>query len=445
MRNKPKFSGAFSILPLVWLLSFLPGFADQSSLPQKIILENGLTLIHEKDDSSSLTVLNMVIGGGKKAEPLDKRGLAYLTTRLAIEIPDRGKVQSLMSQASRVSMSSKGDYSFIKIACLSESLEETLKIMMKIITDPLFSGLRLNWIKERMLHQRTTEEDDPLQVAHKAFLSRLLADEGYSGSSLGSEESLDRIEKKDVVNFYRNHFRGKNIVVAVSSDLEEEKFLKICTEYFNKISPGSSPPSRQKSEQAVESPLGEKEKKIILHKETKQSLVSVGYPLPPLTPRNFTLAFMLDNFLGKGVGSKLWPLRSEQKLAYNVNSRATRMKRGGLLEAYLETDQEKEERALEELKKVLHDLFQKGMSEEELQVAKIQSKASFLRDNERKEVRTLNLAAFQALDFGYDFFYRFPRIIDSITLEEMNAYLKNIFDPAKEVEVIVGPHQEQNK
>lgn len=430
------------ISAILWTLANPLAFAYQSlplskNLPKKKILKNGLTLIYQKDESSAITALHIFIQGGKKAEPLEKRGLSYLTSRLAVEIPDRGKVQALMSLASLTSLSSKGDYTFIKIACLSEALDETLKIMLKIMTDPLFSGLRINWIKERMLNNKKTEEDNPLNVAHNAHLETLLAEKNYGGSVFGSEDSLNKIEKKDIVNFYKNYFRGGNMIAAVSSNLEEEELLKICTKYLKEFPEGTPPQSK------LESLSRKEERKIFLEKETKQSVVSLAFPLPKLTTRNFTLAFLLETLLGKGVGSKLWPLRSKEKLAYNVNARATSMIEGGILEAYLETDNKKKETAMEALKKVIDELFEEGLTEEELEVTKIQSKAMFLRDNETKEAKTLNLAAFEALGLGYEFLNNFFKEIDEITIEEINAYIRDFLDPEKGMELIVGPKDKQ--
>lgn len=430
------------ILVMLWTLANPLAFADQSLPPgknllKKKILKNGLTLIYQIDESSAITALHILFRGGKKSAPPGKRGLSYLTTRLAVEIPDRGKVQALMRLASRTSLSSKGDYTFIKIACLSEALEDTLKIMSKIMTDPLFSGLRINWIKELMLNIKKTEEDNPLNVAHNAHLETLLAEKNYGGSVFGTEDSLKEIAKKDIVNFYNNYFRGGNMIATVSSDLEEKELLKICTKYLKEFPEGTPPQSKPESFSRKE------DRKIFIEKETKQSVVSLAFPLPKLTTRNFTLAFLLETLLGKGVGSKLWSLRSKEKLAYNVDSRATPMIEGGILEAYLETDNKKKETAMEALKKVLDELFEEGVTEEELEVTKIQSKAIFLRDNETKEAKTLNLAAFEALGLGYEFLNTFSKEIETITLEEINAYIKDVLNPEKGMEVIVGSKDEQ--
>jgi len=51
--------------------------------------------------------------------------------------------------------------------------------------------------------------------------------------------------------------------------------------------------------------------------------------IPEMAAKNSVMAFILENFLGKGPGSKLWRLRQQQKLAYNVDCRVTEMEKGG--------------------------------------------------------------------------------------------------------------------
>jgi len=423
---------------VIWAFTLAPIFSSQEAslsknLPEDGFLSNGLKLIYQKDASSAISVFQILMKGGKAVEPEEKSGLAYLTTRLMLEIPDRTKIQDLMSQASHISMASRGDYSLIQLKCLSENLEETLKVATQIMLNPLFSGLRIDGTKRMINYQRNTREDDPAHVAHKACLETLFAKQGYGGSVLGSEESLKAIKKKDVKNFYDSYFKAENMVVAVISDLEKEPLIKIIDQYFAKLPSGRPAKSKPSSVTIPE------ERQVYVEKDTKQFFISLAFPLPKITRKNFALASIVENLLGKGVGSKLWDLRYREKLAYNVNAEATLMKDGGLLEAYIETDKEKKEVSLEALKRVLNCLSEKGITEDELEVTKSNAKAYFLRDNETKEIRAGNLVSFEALGLGYEFLNGFFFEIDAIGLDEINAYIKDILNPEKGVEVVIGP------
>jgi len=434
-RSSKRLSVLLGITGILVMISSAPA-AEPTNAPQKKNLDNGLAVIYQKDTASGVTVLNFLIGGGQKAEPAGLDGLAYIATRLAIEIPDRDKVQELMAKASRYSLASKGDYSMIQIEFLSENLEDTLKIFAEIMMDPLFSGLRINYVKENMAHQQKIQSDDSVNVGHLAQLEALFGKTGYGRSFCGTEESLKRIKGKDIENFYKQHFLADRMVCAVVSDLELGRVLDILKKYYAKL-----PSTGVASAPDSPSPAGSKRapKEAYIEKETKQCLVSFAFPLPPTSTKNFVLNYLLENLLGKGPGSRLWGLRSQEKLAYNVNAQATQMKDGGVLEAYLETDAAKREGASKALNKILTDLFEKGLTEEELQTAKVSAKAQFLRLNETKDKRASTFTIFEALGLGFDFFTKFPQDVENVTLAEMNAHIKNILPPEKASLVIVGP------
>lgn len=431
------------VLRLFFLIVLAPFlFSDQGSIwenpPRRKILPNGLTVIFQKDTSSPLTVLHIVIKGGKAAQPEGLDGLAYMTTRLLLEIPERRRIQDMMIQGSAVSMLCKMEYARINIDCLSENLEDTLDTITKIAFQPLFSGLRIQNVKNHMIHLREREEDDLKTVGHQTNIENFFGNTVLSSPVLGRKESLERITKKNIENFYRNCFVANNSILVVCTDMEEENLIKIVAKYFDKFPTGKAPDIKKIY------PSIPQERKIIIQKDTKQSLVSCAFPLPELTQKSFTLAFMLENLLGAGVDSKLWPLRSKKKLAYEINAKATHMRTGGFLEAYLETDNTKSEKALDELNKIFQDLYEKGITEEELQATRINSKTHFVRGNETKEIRVQNFDFFEASELGIDFASIFLQEIDKITLEEINAYIQNVLSPEKRTMVIVGPKKDQN-
>jgi len=429
---------SLSLLPAVWLPSV---FGQESllgrSTAQKTTLSNGLTMIYEVDKSFPTTFLQILIKGGTGAVPAGKEGLAYLTARLTVEIPDRGKIQEMMKQATRISMRCEGDYSYINLKCLTENLEESLKVVTKIIRNPLFSGIRINRIKEYMIHLSKSEEDNPITMGHNAHLQSFFGHSAYGGAIYGTKESLKTLKKKDIKRFYDNHFAANNMIVAVSSNLDDARLIEMIQEYFGKF------PQHKPEESKPAAPTLPEEMHLSLEKDTKQTLVSMAFSLPELTARNFVLAFLIENLLGKGVGSKLWSLRSKERLAYNVNSEVTYMKKGGILRAYLETENKNKEKALESLKQVLQLLNEKGISEEDHLANKISSKANFLRFNEIKQARIMTLSDFEALGLGYEFFNRFSAEVDDVSLEEMNIFIKEILNPEKGVEVVVGPKSEK--
>ena len=95
--------------------------------------------------------------------------------------------------------------------------------------------MQLDAIKKQMNRRRKASEDDSILVAYDTLFDIFFMDTTYRGSIFGTEESIKTIKKKDIENFYKNHFVGNNMIVAVSTDLEEEAILNLITKFFKKF------------------------------------------------------------------------------------------------------------------------------------------------------------------------------------------------------------------
>lgn len=397
-------------------------------------LSNGLTVVYQFNPASEVTVMQFLIKGGKMAEPQGKDGLASMTARLSLEIPDRTILQNIMTQATQINSTSSLDYSYLSVASLSEHFEGTIRLLSKILKKPLFSSIRIDNVKKAMNRSREFQQEYPLQLAHERALDVFYAGSAYSGSIYGQEETLKSIKKRDVDSFYETHFTAKNTAIFVSSDLDKGKIQEILEGDFKEIPEGTA----IKSPGSVQAVLPE-EKSIFIEKDTQQSLILFAVPLPKLTADNYVLSNLLDSLVGQGVNSILWPLRVKEKLAYNVGSRLSLYKEGGLFEIYLETDNEKLDSAREALVLALDNLIEKGVSEKVHSANLAYYKGSFLRQIETKRNRTFSLLFCEAMGLGYSFLDKSFENIGQTPLEEMNDFIRDVLSPDKRLEIVIGP------
>ena len=400
------------------------------------LLSNGLKVIYTFNPSSEVTVMQLLIRGGKMAEPPGKEGLAYMTTRLSLEIPDRTTLQKIMTQATQFNMSSSMDFSFLSIAALSEHFESTMNLFSKILLKPLFSSIRIDGIEEAINRSREFQLENPIQLAHEKALEVFYSGTAYSGSVFGEKETIKSIKKRDVDNFYETFFTANNTAIVVSSDLDKDTLQKTLEEYFRDLPQGTS----EKIETPIRAQLPE-EPSIFIEKDTKQNLILLAYPLPKLTPENYVLSYLLDNLIGKGVNSIIWPLRVKEKLAYNISTRLSLYKEAGLFEVCLETDNEKMDVAREALRKALDTLFEEGVSVKTHADNLSFFKGSFLRRNETKRDRTFSLLFCEAMELGYSFLDRIIFEAENTTVDQMNSFIRDVLSSERRIEIVVGPQK----
>ncbi len=379
-----------------------------------------------------MTVVELFVPGGKGAVPAGKDGLAYLATRLTLEIPDFTVAQDIMAQATRIRVSVLEDCSVISLECLSENLEDALRVGSEIIQNPLFSGLRIDNVKRVMSLYAKGDEDDAVAMGHDAAMAAFFRSQGYGGPTYGTETSLKAIDKKDVTSFYVRLFTRAGVFFSVCSNLDREKVRPLLEKYFSKF---PAAPAAGLSPTASSLPEG---REIVLEKGTKQSYVARAFLLPPATPADYAKGYLLEVLLGVGPGSRLWDLRAAERLAYNVGARSTWTKGSGVIEAYLETENLKKDKAVAALETILMSLREKGVSEDEMRMTKTLARAQLLRSSEAKKFRAQMLGFWRVLGLTFDDLDGICARFDAVTAAEMNAFIREFLDPAKSILVIVG-------
>ncbi len=405
--------------------------------------------IYHQDPSSEITVVQILVEGGKRAVPVSQRGLAFLTTGLSVSMPTISRVRELMHMGSTVFYHVEGDYSSIRIESLSANAGETLKIVAGVMQKPLFSGLRIGNTKKYMENRQKGEEDSPELLMERTYLDAFFGPgDGYAGSINGDAGSRKKIKRKHIQQFYKRFFNRSRMIIAVSSNLGKPEITRIMEKYFTSFPPGEdvnpAPPGAVGIEgvEGVEGAVPGK-KTYSLEKDTRQVLISFGALLPGMSKQNYARIYMLDNLLGKGPGSKLWPLRVKKDLAYNITSHFIQWRDAGVLIIYLKTAAAKKEEAYTALKNLITGIYKNGITREERDTTVVRSRADFLRQNETKMNRVQNLAYFEALGVGFDFLETFCSRLDRVTWEELNGYIKDVLAPDRLVEVIIGPVREQ--
>jgi predicted Zn-dependent peptidase len=420
------------------MLSLAASIVSQdASLPGNVTrswrLANGMTVIHQRDVSSATSVIHIFIRGGKRAEPEEQLGLADLTCRLILQIQDEGDLRGLMGMGSTLAFQTEGDFLQVILEDLSDNIGKSLKIVGRMISSPLINGVRISSLKEHMAFLRKTEDDDPAERMDLAARTAFFGPGGYGGSQFGSDESMEKIRKKEVTAYFERCFTGANMILSIVSDRDSAELRPILDDVFGRFPSGVL----EKPAEFVCRPPDKKA--LSLKKERIQSHISFAYALPGFTSKNFLSGLLLETCLGKGINSRLWRLREESNLAYDIHARVTPMLSAGIIAVHLKTASDRKQEAITELNKILQEIHERGIGEAEWETTKRYTRGDFLRDIESKRKRGFFLGFFELMGIGYPFLDSLVRGTESVTREEMNGYIHRVLSPENRIEVIIGP------
>ena len=137
------------------------------------------------------------------------------------------------------------------------------------------------------------------------------------------------------------------MVAVVISDLDEETIKPLIARRLGQV------PRRGAAAVRPLPPRRPPPAGLAVERQTAQTLVSLSVLLPELDADNFLLAALLESWLGKGIGSRLWPLRSRGSLAYGLNAELQPNRDAMLLNVYLKTEARRSAEAQAELERLL--------------------------------------------------------------------------------------------
>lgn len=397
-------------------------------------LSSGSRLHFQRDENSAVTAIVMASRGGRGAVPPDRDGLAHLVSRLVVDFPDEAKVRDMMSRAATLSVNVIEDASFIRIECLSEYLDPVLKTAASIIQNPLLTPLRIERIKGQMTPMSERQEDHSRILAHRTVFSAFFEGRGYGGWVYGKDDTLKSLDRKAIQEFYLSRFASENVYFTAVSDLSEQTVSELLEKHFDRL-----PRREAEPPEVPDPPLKPESGELRVLRDTRQTYVGYAYPVLGMSRRHYVLALLCETVLGKGPGSRLWPLRVRDKLAYSVDAVFTPTRGGGILIAFIETQNASSGDAASRLHETLGRLKNEGLSAEEFEAARTTAGAFFLRRNETKEARATTLAVFEALGLGAGFFREFTEELAAVSLEDANGFLRDLLDPEWELRIIIGP------
>ncbi|MGZ5479563.1 MAG: insulinase family protein, partial [Candidatus Aminicenantales bacterium] len=91
------------------------------------------------------------------------------------------------------------------------------------------------------------------------------------------------------------------------------------------------------------------------------------------------------------------------------------------------------------LDRTLESLREQGVTAEEMEATRTMARARFLRGTEAKSPRLRTLGLFETLGLGAGSAAALLEAFNAVKIEDMNAFIREVLDPARALRVTVGP------
>jgi len=405
---------------------------------QRMVLPNHLVLLASEDHSLPFVTLQLLIDSGSWRDPQGEEGLSYLAARgLLLGTLKRTVTQvneELDFMGASLNSSSGRDYATLTLRVLKKDLDKGLDLFMEVLTQPAFPAEEVKREVEKTLAAIQSEEDQPDEVAEKAFLKTLFLDSPYGHPVAGTKESVSRLTREGIVRFYRSYYHPNNAILTVVGDMTEEELKGNLMPRFERWPAGeiSKLPFISKFE---------KEQKIVkVNRPITQANILLGHAGVSRENPDYYAITVMNYILGGGgfVSRLMSEIRNKRGLAYSVGSLFDPGKYPGSFQIVLQTKNPSAREAISLAIQQMEGMQKELVSEKELEGAKKYLIGSFpMRlDTQGKLANFLTQVEYYGL--GLDYPEKYPSLIRSITREEVRRVARKYLHPDKYVLVIVA-------
>lgn len=388
-------------------------------------LENGLRVIIKEDHRNPIVVFSVFIDVGSAWEgDYLGSGISHLTEHMLFKGTAKyptGTIENILHKyGGKIDGFTSYDYTGYRITILKEHKDIALDILKEMLTRPAFDKQELK--KEMAVIEREMDlgKDDPGRRVSRLTFSNAYIAHPYKIPVIGYKENFKRLGRDDLIDFFNANYAPENIVIAVVGDIEKEDALKEIEHLF-----GGTPRGKNKSIVLPEEPQQIAQNLSEEALDIDGAYLNIAFHSTSLLDRDLHAMDLLSFILGDGEGSMLnEELRIKQPLVLAITAYNYTPKDPGLFVISSVLKEESIKNAMDEILKVIDDVKENGVSDEDLLKAKNNFLAGYIYQKETIGSQADDFATAELLTGNPEFFEFYVERIKSITREEIQRSAK---------------------
>jgi zinc protease len=409
---------------------------------ERVELPNGMRLIVISQRHLPMVVVNATVDAGSRFDPNGLEGLAGLTAELLAEGTEKRSAaeihETVDSLGARLSAAAGGDYATVSLTILRQDLPRGVELLAEILKQPAFREEDFARKRDEALAEIEAEDQNPSSVADREFRKALFGSGPYRAAAGGWRESVARISREDVRSFYRRAYGPERTVLVAAGDVGLEELRQLVSAHFANWRRADEPP-----EQPV--PVAPSGPSLVrVDRDLSQANLVWGHGGTTRDDPDWYALQVMNYILGGGgFSSRLMnSIRVEGGLAYSVFSYFTPGKLPGSFQVALQTKSASTAEAIERLEKEIERIRTEPVTEEELAGAKKFLTGSFPLKFDSNGDLAVFFSQVEFYGLGLDYPERYPRLIESVTRDDVLRVAKKYLKPEERILVVVGKQSE---
>ena len=292
------------------------------------LFPNGLGLVVKPVPQAQSVAVGIWVRAGGRYESPEQSGISHFLEHLVFKGTRRRSCEALKQQIEGVGGMLNGftaeEFTCYMAKVPSRHARRALGALADMVRQPTLTALDTEKEREVILEEIRMYDDSPGQYVHDLFSQLLWPGHPLGLLLSGTIDTVRRIARADIVEYWREMYQPRNILVAVAGAVDPEAVTRDVRALFG--SARGRRPSR-----FVRAPRPRRGPQVrVWNKPTEQTHLCVGtYAIPRTHPDRFALE-LLHVLLGANMTSRLFrEVREQRGLVYEIGTQIKRFEDTG--------------------------------------------------------------------------------------------------------------------
>lgn len=381
--------------------------------------ESGLRIVFERMDAMESASVQLLVPAGSAHDDAGTLGgsavAAEILLRGAGALDSRAQADAF-DQVGALRNSSVGvRFLSLSMSVVGSRICEAFPLMVDMVRAPRFTQASLAPSCELAKAAIASLADDPQQRAVLAARSRHLP-APYNRDTLGTNDGIDAVTSEQLANWWASHAAPKGSILSIAGSFDADRVLTSLDSLLDGWAGEMGQP-----------PIADAPIRGYAHEtdDSNQMQVIVLHDGPEEGSADAVLERIAVSVLSGGMSGRLFTeVREKRGLCYSVSSSYRADRDRGVVTSYVGTTPERAQESLDVLLDQLGQISAGDVTKEEFDRAVIGMKSRLVFAGESTRARAgacaadmANLGRVRTLD-------EIVNRIDSVTLDELNAYLR---------------------
>lgn len=401
-------------------------------------LAGGATLVTAAIPERLSASVVLMFGGGSRLEDERLAGVSHFIEHLFFKGTRRRPTSKEIADAIEgvggfINASTDKELTAYWTRVPAEHLALGIDVLLDVVSNSNLAPADVERERMVILEELRMYQDQPQDFVQNLFEEVMWPGHPLGRDIAGTEQSVARLTRDDILEFANSRYRLPNLVIGVAGAIDEQTTVGL-------VGSGLALPAELDGWPSPTTPAVLDAARVVMRRRrTEQAHICMGVrAFSYVHPDRYVLD-LLNTVLGEGMSSRLFlNIRERLGLAYDVHSFTQKHRDTGLLGVYLGVEPKKAAQAVAAVMGEMRVLREQDLTAEELYRAK-----EFTKGRLRLELETTNGVAFwltyqQLLMGAIKTIDEEVALVDVITAEDVRRVANEVLGGPMQL-AVVGP------